>query len=656
MRKLVVVFLCLCVLFMCVENISNEAQAQNTSLQFDQSNVLDDLVSSVVDGKAFSVSDYPFDESKDIELLNFVEYCYSYRANVKSNYGLYIYVYNSKGLELSTDSSSNKIQMAVSYDTDGNVEDYQKFELQFLSKSEDAKYRNLFYKFKVVDGESFFDKVDSNGRRYDVSGIELLTYGQDNATEYTVGGTYIFTGYAQGFGPDKEAESTLSCQINYLETISLEVMHTFYRTETSVKGAGYQNQLDAVYFSVPQRFFDKYGTLQRIKAEWYEYKTKDIIVTSNDDFYNHVKSYVGVPTGQLNGSFIDYNEEIYYSLGQNAGDWGGGVNAAKWGWNLGDGYLHVPTPTLYYLFNVDDIEQYDPYADIVSIGGVKSNALYQYIKNYNKSFDNGTLPIKNGDISADLFQQDIDDYRKLDNEHGKIQHGYSYYDFDADVDLQKLSSWQEGNPSFWDNWINWGLWDAVFGNIPDEQGRTVSPIYVVKSGDLAGSDDDISQRLLLNSSDVKTFKNYYNNAVDNGNVVVLFRFATSDYYSSPVDIIELGKGFMWSDKHTSGQVYRAWESVFLDFDIIQLTFNNDGTYKVIPAVSNPMDIVNSVTPPVEMDDDMNWWQILFSVVCFVLLLLILFPLLPIVVSVVFSLLMLPFKAIKEIIKLFNKNK
>lgn len=308
------------------------------------------------------------------------------------------------------------------------------------------------------------------------------------------------------------------------------------------------------------------------------------------------------------------------------------------------------------MFNVDDIEQYDPYADIVSIGGVNSNALYQYIKNYNKSFDNGTLPIKNGDISADLFQQDIDDYRKLDNEHGKIQHGYSYYDFDADVDLQKLSSWQEGNPSFWDNWINWGLWDAVFGNIPDEQGRTVSPIYVVKSGDLAGSDDDISQRLLLNSSDVKTFKNYYNNAVDNGNVVVLFRFATSDYYSSPVDIIELGKGFMWSDKHTSGQVYRAWESVFLDFDIIQLTFNNDGTYKVIPAVSNPMDIVNSVTPPVEMDDDINWWQILFSVVCFVLLLLILYPLLPIVVSVVFSLLMLPFKAIKEIIKLFNKNK
>lgn len=47
----------------------------------------------------------------------------------------------------------------------------------------------------------------------------------------------------------------------------------------------------------------------------------------------------------------------------------------------------------------------------MSIGGVESNTLYEYIKNYNKTFDNGTLPIKDGTISADLFADDIDDYR-----------------------------------------------------------------------------------------------------------------------------------------------------------------------------------------------------------------------------------------------------
>ena len=42
------------------------------------------------------------------------------------------------------------------------------------------------------------------------------------------------------------------------------------------------------------------------------------------------------------------------------------------------------------------------------------------------------------------------------------------------------------------------------------------------------------------------------------------------------------------------------ESVFFDFDIIQLTFNRDGVYTVIPVVSSPMDIVNAITPPVQM--------------------------------------------------------
>ena len=255
------------------------------ALNFDTTNVLDDLKSSSDGGEAFNLNDYPFDESKDIQVINFVEYCYSYKANMRGNYGLYVYVYNPKGLNLSTSSKSNKIQMASSYDADGNPNDYVKFELQFLSKFEDSNYKNLFYKFKVVDkevnGTTFADRVNSNERRYDVSGIELMTYGANNATEYAVNGTFKFTGYSQGYGPDASAKSTLASTVEYLETITLDVKHTFYRTKTSIKGAGYQNQLDTVYFAVPQRFFDTYGKLQRIKAEWYEYKTNDIVVTSN---------------------------------------------------------------------------------------------------------------------------------------------------------------------------------------------------------------------------------------------------------------------------------------------------------------------------------------------------------------------------------------
>ena len=658
---LIVIVVLFGVVFSAAPNIAYAEEALN----FDTTNVLDDLKSSSDGGKTFNLNDYPFDESKDIQVINFVEYCYSYKANMHGNYGLYVYVYNPKGLNLTTSSKSNKIQMASSYDADGNPNDYVKFDLQFLSKSEDSNYKNLFYKFKVVDkevnGTTFADRVNSNERRYDVSGIELMTYGSNNATEYAVNGTFKFTGYSQGYGPDASAKSTLTSTVEYLETITLDVKHTFYRTKTSIKGAGYQNQLDTVYFAVPQRFFDTYGTLQRIKAEWYEYKTNDIVVTSNQDFYNKAVSYIGAPTGPIDEyGMAQHNKDIHYCLGQQAGDWGGGLNAAIWGWNLGSGYLHPSCQTLYYLFKVNNIEEYDPYADIVSIGGVESNALYEYIKNYNKTFDKGTLPIKDGTISADLFTDDIDDYRKMDTEFGKIQKGYSYYDFDADVDLQKLTSWQEGNPSFWDNWLNWGLWDTIFGGIPEEESRTISPIYTLKESDLNGSDEEIAERLLINVADVPALKSYYNDAVtvsgkdDEEKVVVLFRFATSDYYSAAVDIMELRT--ILPDKHTSGQAYRAWESVFMDFDIIQLTFNRDGVYKVIPVVSSPMDIVNSITPPVQMPDDTEWWKVLLAVVLIILLIVILFPVLPWIIKGLFWIISLPFKAIAALFKSIDKAK
>ena len=324
--------------------VPSTALAEESEVAFDSTDVLDDLTSSTVNGEKFDLKNYPFDEEKQIQVLSFVEYCYSYRANQRGNYGLYIYVYNPQGLNLDTDNKGNKIQMAVKYDNEGKPADYAKLPLVFCGKSEDADYKNLFYKFKVqdvaIDGKTFEDRVNSNERRYDVSGIELVTYGANNATEYPVNGTYKFTGYAAGYGPDAGAKSTLESSVEYLETITLDVKHTFYRTQTSSKGAGYQNQLDTVYFAVPQRFFDTYGKLQRIKAEWYEYKTKDIVVTSNQEFYDQAYPHIGEYFG------YNHNDSVL-SLGQQAGDGGGGMMVAKWGWNLGKNYLHVPADALY---------------------------------------------------------------------------------------------------------------------------------------------------------------------------------------------------------------------------------------------------------------------------------------------------------------------
>ena len=129
------------------------------------------------------------------------------------------------------------------------------------------------------------------------------------------------------------------------------------------------------------------------------------------------------------------------------------MHIATWGWNL-TGYLHNRNDRLTYLFYVNNIDEYDPYGSVTSTGGVQSNDLYNWILNYNKSYAKGTLPIKNGSISADLFMDDIDDNRKMNNENGVIQKGYSYYDFDAERAMVMLDSlWVDKNAKI-KTWIS----------------------------------------------------------------------------------------------------------------------------------------------------------------------------------------------------------
>lgn len=71
--------------------------AAESEVSFEKTNVLNDLKSSTVNGKSFDITQYPFDEGKDAQILSFTEYCYSYKANKRDRYGLYVYVYNPKG-------------------------------------------------------------------------------------------------------------------------------------------------------------------------------------------------------------------------------------------------------------------------------------------------------------------------------------------------------------------------------------------------------------------------------------------------------------------------------------------------------------------------------------------------------------------------------
>ena len=638
-RFLSVIIAVLCILFLGVQGTCSTAFADE-GYSFDSVNVIEDLASSTVNGLPFDFSLYPRNSNDDVKVINFVEYCYSYRANKNDNYGLYIYVYNPKGTAFVTTGRQNKIQMAVEYNDSGEPTRYEKFNLQFCSKSSGSNYDYLFYKFKVVDkkinGKYFYERVSQDSRRYDVSGIELLNSGQQNATEYTVGGTYIFTGYAQGYGPVTSAESTLSCTCEYLESLRLDVHHTHYRTNSSSLGKDHYNEVNTVYFSIPDRVFRNYGYLQKIRAEWWEYKTQLAVVTSNRDAYNSLLPYVGTYVDRYNSSIP---LGLYTDLKASSD---GNITVYRYGWTY-----NVDLATQYNFFSIptqmsfsDSITHiipyvfYSPAVDVDRVfkflyskpiaGDVSSNEVAEWIYAYSNDLGNGYVDCNGRPISKDLFIDTVDEGRTRGHNDVTI-------DLSDTFDLNSYDS----NHSWWDKLCDFGFsWSQTSGDYSN-----VSPIYELQSSDLVGTNESIADALLIDSDDVSDLKTYYAAETLKGNHVILFRFATTDYYCRGVQRTN-------ASISASPDVYVAQETVFLDFDIIELTFNKDGEYHVIPVVSSPTDIINGFTQP---KNTFEWWKILASVIVLILLVLLLWPVLPYIIQAVIWLITLPYKIIRNAI-------
>lgn len=270
------------------------AYAGDNDLKFDNTSIFDDLYGSKDDnGNEFDLSNYPIDKDGELQFFSFVEYGYSYYANYEKNYALYLYLYNPQQLNFQTDLDANVVRMGVSYTTkDDNivVSEYEDFKIVCVSRTT-GDYANLFYKFKVLDPNKKILSMaqayeKENGcRRYDIAGVYLKTGKDDVTLDKNIGRTYKCSGYMSTYGKDASNPSTFVCNVEKLETLDLKVYQTSYLTGVSSAGAYHHNNVSSVYFAIPQRVLDKYGSLWEIYAQWYECKTAPILVTSDVDFY-----------------------------------------------------------------------------------------------------------------------------------------------------------------------------------------------------------------------------------------------------------------------------------------------------------------------------------------------------------------------------------
>lgn len=549
--------------------LSPNAYAETTDVRFDTTDVLEDLRSS----EGFNLLQYPFDETKTAQIINFVEYGYSYRANQRKNYGLYLYVYNPQGLDWETSSAENRVQLAVSWNSNGMPNDYDKFDLKFCSKTTEPNYLGLFYKFKIVDregadGKLIRDRVNSLERRYDVSGFELLERGKANAEEYTVGGTYKFTGYAAGYGPDVTAADSLFVTVTDLETVKLEIHHATYLSKVSDT---LYNQLHSVYFSVPGSTIAKFGEdLQEIKAVWYEYKTEMIAVLL-PEWEQKFRSSVGLaPEAVTISEYMVWDSTASHDV------------SGRWTFNYGD-----DRSSLYWLLANAKATQEKTY--------IPAEELLAYMKNYHASYEKGKI---NGKYSADLFADGNDGqgHRKTVT----IQAGENYSLLGKEQNsFEKFMNWITGRPT-------------TYPSLQVE--KAIEPL---KSVNFSQTDSALATALFVNEQEIAAMREFCETEVSAGNYPYLFRYAVRDYETAEIRTKFQNLGIGWSSEHIG---FGARETVFLDFDIIYLKFFKDGQYYVIPAVSDPIDGIGGLISP---DKDNPSCRNIVTLVLTVLLILVL---------------------------------
>ena len=101
-RLICIIFVCFLfsfTFFKCIFSnfLTVEAKTVTSSI------VLDDLSSMTINGEPFNTDNFGYDDTRDVQVISFLEYGYSLDKEKQADYALFVYLYNPKGLTFAND-------------------------------------------------------------------------------------------------------------------------------------------------------------------------------------------------------------------------------------------------------------------------------------------------------------------------------------------------------------------------------------------------------------------------------------------------------------------------------------------------------------------------------------------------------------------------
>lgn len=606
------------------------AEIQTGGNAFDGTSVNEDL-------QGLDLSGYTFNATLDPQVIYFMEYCYGEDVIDCVNYGLYVYVYNPAKLTFSDRAGANTLNMAVEYNAEGKPDGYANVPLRICGQST-GTLEGLIWKFRVMDeGNEILSNAralerQTGERRYDVAGIQLWTAGEANGESYDIiplpedyvfAMTYFYSGYSKGFSDSSMEESTLDFRTEDLTTVPLDLRHGFYCPE-GTNGDDYtQDSLASVYFAVPNDLIEEYGELYAVHFTFLEAVTDWMFVTGNSDVYNELLGYAGQ---DITGKDLQY--------GFGAGREENRVDAGLWEVVFEYGYNQILTgfgtnayisrtdlTNLKYIFPVDGgMDETDSADDYV--------LQWEVIQEYMEQYSAGKSDLIFGRYAPELFSWVADEV--------------------TDKELSAEDEFHLTGITF-DNW-----WNEIWG-IETETPYTMPAIQEVTSCQSAAQ---VEAAYYLDESCYDDFKEYYD-ANSNDGTVYVFHFAQSEYYAMEAYNLDNDVTGLFDSYEMDSNARLLKETVYLNFDIIDVSMKKGETITVLGVVANPIDVIPNGTPAVETTSDAwrDWAEEFMKLVLSILgiiggiaIIALLWGPITTLLGLLLKLICMPFKAISKAVK------
>lgn len=531
------------------------------SYPYDETAIGDDLAALGAEIPAVSVA------GEAVQVIALAEFAFAEDPAECENYALYAYVYDPAGHAYSTLAGENVVNMAVSYDTHGEPDGYANLPLVYCSHTDDK----TVWKYRVVDEEGQVlanaqAQDAANGkRRYDVAGVQLRELGASMAEDHYIGRTFYYEGYATGMSGESALSSTLT--VNNEKTVELEVHQTFFRPDGINKdNKNRQDVLASVFFSIPDKYIEEYGELYAVHAEFLKALLSPVIVTNNQSFIETMKSL----------QFQDQSGMEYACIGN------------------GQGYYSVEGFFGGVEFYSDVI--FDPGGNVDAT--LNGNDGLGRIDQINMVFDSGSTAPYDYTVTSEELQKYLEENAKNKDILGRYDSRYF-----SSVDKEKTEVRLTADDDFNLTSITFNkFWLFVWGT---ETEYTMPAIQRVEK---AESPEQVERDYYIDQGDYEELKAVYD---EPESTTYVFHFAQSS------DFVETGMLLRRGVQYPAnlGDIYFAQQSMYLDFDIIDITMNTGEKKTVLGVVADPIDVIPDLpTPPEGIPD----WLVIAIIITAVL--------------------------------------